>query len=183
LKVLVDTPIWSYALRSKKTAFEAHVEALETLILEKRVLMIGAIRQEVLSGYSDLKRFEILKQKLSIFENTPIVDDDYIQGAKFSNLCRQNGIQGSHIDFLICAVAVRLNVEIFTTDHDFDFYQQHLPIKLHPPGRWPGLMRIAPSGLTKIPSQRQRRDSIGAWGNAPGGGGLRKGFRQPLASA
>jgi hypothetical protein len=32
---------------------------------------------------------------------------------------------------LICAVAVRLNAEIFTTDKDFDFYAQHLPIKLH----------------------------------------------------
>jgi predicted nucleic acid-binding protein len=47
-----------------------------------------------------------------------------------SALKKQN-VQGSHIDFLICAVATRLNVAIFTTDKDFDFYQQHLPIKLH----------------------------------------------------
>lgn len=131
MKVLVDTAIWSYAFRSKNADFEAHVETLKSLILNDRVLMIGAIRQEVLSGYSDLSRFETLRQKLSGFENTPILDDDYIQAAKFSNVCRQKGVQGSHVDFLICAVAVRLNVEIFTTDKDFDFYQQHLPVKLH----------------------------------------------------
>jgi hypothetical protein len=131
VKVLIDTPIWSYAFRSKNIHFESHVEALKTLIINQQILIIGVIRQEVLSGYSDEKKFELLRQKLSVFENTPILDDDYIQAATFSNLCRQKGIQGSPIDFLICAVSVRLNAKIFTTDKDFDFYQQHLPIKLY----------------------------------------------------
>jgi len=131
VKVLVDTPIWSYAFRSKNINFAPHVEALETFIINQQVLIMGVIRQEVLSGYSDEKKFELLRQKLSAFENTLILDDDYIQAAKFSNLCRQKGIQGSHIDFLICAVSVRLNAKIFTTDKDFDLYQQHLPIKLY----------------------------------------------------
>jgi hypothetical protein len=132
LKVLVDTCTWSHALRSKKPEFEAQIKCLETLIADQRVLIIGAIRQEVLSGYSDLNKFETLKTKLSYFENTPILDEDYITAAKFYNECRQKGVQGSHIDLLICAVAVRLNSPILTTDKDFGFYQQHLPIKLYP---------------------------------------------------
>ena len=131
MKVLVDTCIWSHALRSKKPEFEAQVKSLEALIADQRVLIIGAIRQEVLSGYSDLNKFETLKTKLNYFENTPILDEDYITAAKFYNECRQNGVQGSHIDLLICAVAVRLNVQIFTSDKDFGFYQQHLPINLY----------------------------------------------------
>jgi len=130
LKVLVDTCIWSHALRSKNPAFEVQVKILENLIADQRVLIIGAIRQEVLSGYSDLNRFETLKTKLSYFENTPILDVDYITAARFYNECRQKGVQGSHIDLLICAVAVRLSIPILTTDKDFGFYQQHLPIKL-----------------------------------------------------
>ena len=130
MKVLVDTCIWSHALRSKNPAFEVQVKILENLIADQRVLIIGAIRQEVLSGYSDLNRFETLKTKLSYFENTPIVDVDYITAARFYNECRQKGVQGSHIDLLICAVAVRLSIPILTTDKDFGFYQQHLPIKL-----------------------------------------------------
>lgn len=130
MKVLVDTPIWSYALRSKKVGFEQHVRELETLIADQRVLIIGPIRQEVLSGYSDIKKFDKLNKKLKYFENTPIVDGDYIQAAEFSNLCRKNGVQGSHIDFLICAVAYRLQAQIFTTDNDFGQYQKHVPITL-----------------------------------------------------
>jgi predicted nucleic acid-binding protein len=94
------------------------------------VLIIGVIRQEILSGYSDLNKFELLKTKLSYFENTPILDEDYITAAKFYNECRQKGV-GSHIDLLVCAVAARLNIQIFTSDKDFGFYQQHLPIKLY----------------------------------------------------
>lgn len=130
MKVLVDTCIWSHALRSKNPEFEAEAKSLAALIADQRVLILGAIRQEVLSGYSDPSKFEILKTRLSYFDNTPVLDDDYVVAAKFYNQCRQNGIQGSHIDLLICAVAVRLDCPIFTTDKDFGFYRQHLPIKL-----------------------------------------------------
>lgn len=131
MKVLVDTCIWSHALRAKKTEFETLIKQLEALITDQSVVIIGAIRQEVLSGYSDPKKFETLKARLGYFENTPVLDDDYITAAKFYNECRQNGVQGSHIDLLICAVAVRLSIPIFTSDKDFGFYQQHLPIKLY----------------------------------------------------
>lgn len=134
MKIWVDTPIWSFAFRSKSTGFENHVENLKTLIIEQRVVIIGAIRQEVLSGYSDLAKFDTLKNKLKYFENALIIDDDTIQAAEFYNICRKNGVQGSHIDFLICAVAVRLGVEIYTTDKDFVNYQQYLLIKLYSVG-------------------------------------------------
>jgi len=130
LKVLVDTPIWSYALRAERAGFAQHVRELETLIADQRVLIIGPIRQEVLSGYSEIKKFEKLNAKLKYFENTPIIDEDYIQAAKFSNLCRKKGVQGSHADFLICATAYRLKAQIFTTDNDFAHYQKHVPIEL-----------------------------------------------------
>ncbi len=127
----MDTCIWSHALRSRKPEYEVLVKSLETLIAEQRVLIIGAIRQEVLSGYSDHNKFEILKAKLNYFENTPTLDEDYITAARFYNECRQKGVQGSHIDLLICAVAVRLNASILTSDKDFGFYQQYLPISLY----------------------------------------------------
>lgn len=130
MKVIVDTPIWSYALRSKRKGFEAHVQELEALISDQRVIMLSPVRQEILSGYSDKSKFERLNGKLKYFENTAIIDEDYVQAAAFSNECRSNDIQGSHIDFLICAVAHRLGVEIFTTDNDFNHYSNHIAIKL-----------------------------------------------------
>ncbi|MFA6012100.1 MAG: PIN domain-containing protein [Desulfobacteraceae bacterium] len=130
MKVLVDTSVWSYALRSRKQEFSAEIEQLESLIKDHSVLIIGPIRQELLSGYSDHQKFEHLKGKLSFFENSPILDSDYEIAAEMSNRCRINGLQGSHTDFLICAVATRLDVPIFTTDNDFRFYKTILPIKL-----------------------------------------------------
>jgi hypothetical protein len=130
LKVIVDTPIWSYALRSKKEGYEAYVKELEALISDQRVVMLGPIRQEVLSGYSVKSKFEKLNSKLRYFENEQITDDDYVQAAIFSNTCRSKGVQGSHVDFLICAVAFRLKSEIFTTDKDFFHYKKYTPIQL-----------------------------------------------------
>lgn len=130
MKVLVDTPIWSYALRSRSKEYQPEIDALTSLIRDQRAVIIGPIRQEVLSGYSDLRKYRTVREKLSNFENTPILDVDYDLAAEFSNKCRKKGVQGSHIDFLICAVANRLDVPIFTNDRDFELYQGIVPIKL-----------------------------------------------------
>jgi predicted nucleic acid-binding protein len=130
MKVLVDTPVWSYALRTRQTEYLYEIDQLESLIKDQRALIIGPIRQEILSAYSDFKKFEELKEKLSYFKNSLIQDSDYESAAEMCNQCRKKGIQGSHIDFLICAVANRLDVPIFTTDKDFFQYRKVLSIKL-----------------------------------------------------
>ncbi len=131
MKVLVDTPIWSYALRTRDNEYQYEIDKLESLIKDQRALIIGPIRQEILSGYSDLRKFKKLKEKLSYFENTPIQDIDYELAAELCNQCREKGIQGPHIDFLICAVAKRIDVPIFTTDKDFLRYKKIISIKLY----------------------------------------------------
>jgi predicted nucleic acid-binding protein len=131
LKILVDTPIWSYALRTHNTKYQAEINEISTLIREQRALILGPIRQELLSGYSDMGKFKKLREKLSYFENTPILDSDYELAAELCNKCRKKGIHGSHIDFLICAVAKRINAPIFTTDKDFSHYEKIVSIKLH----------------------------------------------------
>ncbi len=131
MKVLVDTSIWSYAFRSHNEHYQDEINQLIELIHNQRAIIIGPIRQEILSGYSDLKNFSKIREKLSYFENTPIHDLDYELAAEFNNNCRKKGIQGSHIDFLICAVANRIGIPIFTTDKDFFHYQKVIPIRLY----------------------------------------------------
>ena len=130
MHVIVDTVIWSLALRRKEPDYLAQ-EALRSLIDDQRVLLLGPVRQEVLSGFSNEVQFNLLNEKLSSFENENVADEDYLVAAKFYNICRKKGIQGSHVDFLICAVAYRMNAEIYTTDGDFDYYSKHLPINLY----------------------------------------------------
>jgi len=59
--------------------------------------------------------------------------DHFEKAAEFFNICRRNGIQGSNTDFLICSVADRRNLEIFTLDKDFLDFQKYLPLKLYSP--------------------------------------------------
>ena len=131
MKVLVDTSVWSLALRRREGSEPAHVKELESLIADNRVQMIGPIRQEVLSGIRNEAQFKTLETHLSAFPDLPLTADDYVAAARFFNLCRAKGIQGSNTDFLICAVAARHRMAIFTTDKDFVSYAKYLPIALH----------------------------------------------------
>ena len=128
MKVLVDTSVWSLALR-RKTPGNINGKLIN-LILASQAVMIGPVRQELLSGISDEEIFESLKSRLEPFEDLQITTSDHETAAQFFNICRVNGIQGSHIDFLICAVAVRGDLHIFTTDKDFELFSKYLPIRL-----------------------------------------------------
>jgi len=72
-----------------------------------------------------------LRDKMVWFPNETIADEDYETAAIHSNTCRQRGVQGSHIDFLIVAVSIRLEMAIFTLDKDFSLYQEHIPLQLY----------------------------------------------------
>jgi hypothetical protein len=131
--VLVDTCVWSLVLRGASSKQSGIVEQLAHLIDKNQVRIIGPIRQELLSGYSDKRHYDKLRQKMSSFPNEPIIDADYEAAAEFSNVCRANGVLGSHIDFLICAFSSRTQFQIFTIDKNFDNYSKHLPITLYKP--------------------------------------------------
>lgn len=128
--VLVDTCVWSLALRSRAPKETSIANQLTQLIDDNQVRIVGPIRQELLSGYTDKNRFDRLRQKLIYFPNEPILDDDYESAAEYSNFCRSKGIQGCHTDYLICAVSIRARFQIYTTDKDFQHYSKHLPISL-----------------------------------------------------
>ena len=129
--VIIDTCIWSLALSRETAENQKIIQELTSLIQENRAKIIGLIRQEILSGYSDLNRYEKLRNKLEYFPNEQIIDSDYESAAKYSNICRKKRIQGSHTDFLICAIAVRLKMKIYTKDQDFISYRDYLPIALY----------------------------------------------------
>lgn len=131
MKVIVDTSVWSLALRRDGSEFPYHVRELRHLIRDHRVQMIGPIRQEILSGIRIESQFEKLRKHLESFPDLPILSEDYVTAARYFNRCRAKGIQGSNTDFLICAVAVRNDFSVYTTDRDFDFFSRHIDIILH----------------------------------------------------
>ena len=131
--VLVDTSVWwSLALRKKypDNNDKKLIEYLTFLIRNRYAVMIGPIRQEILSGISDKNTFRKLKEALKAFSDFEITTDDYEQAAAYYNICRSNGIQGSHIDYLICSVAHNNDFLIFTLDKDFKNYRNYIDIEL-----------------------------------------------------
>lgn len=133
MKVIVDTSVWSLALRRQAAEPLAAVQELRQLIHDHRAQMIGPIRQEILSGIRSESQFGKLRKHLESFPDLPIQTEDYATAAQFFNRCRSEGVQGSNTDFLICAVAVRNGSSIFTTDKDFELFSKHLAIVLHKP--------------------------------------------------
>jgi predicted nucleic acid-binding protein len=130
MKVIVDTSIWSLVLRRRKKQQSSAGDNILKLIDEGRIVIIGPIRQEILSGIKDKKQFILLKEYLSAFPDLLLDTKDYELAAEFFNMCRTKGIQGSNTDFLICAMAVNNNFSIYTLDKDFTLFEKYLPIKL-----------------------------------------------------
>ena len=133
MKVLVDTSVWSLALRRNLPSDGPEVSELIELIRDARVQMIGPVRQELLSGVKSQAQFQKLRNHLRPFPDLELAASDYEYAAECFNLCRSKGIQGSNTDFLICAIAARHKIPIFTTDGDFTLFRNHLPITLHSP--------------------------------------------------
>ena len=137
MRVLVDTSVWSLALRRRHVSgrgIESKLnDELGELIREGRAGMIGPIRQELLSGLSDETQFGRLRDYLRAFPDEPLLPEDYESAARISNRCRRAGLSGSPVDYLICAVSLRCAWAIFTTDNDFGQYSKVVPLELHRP--------------------------------------------------
>jgi predicted nucleic acid-binding protein len=131
VNVLVDTSVWSVALRRARRIDDAVPRELAELIQEGRVVLIGPVRQELLSGIRSKPQFEQLREHLRAFPDLGLEPADYEDAAAAYNRCRERGIQGSNTDFLICSVATRRDLAIFTTDGDFRHYARVLLFQLH----------------------------------------------------
>ncbi len=133
MKIIVDTSVWSLALRRRPRQEEASVAALRELIGDGLIVMLGCIRQEILSGVRSDEQFKVLRDHLRAFPDEVLRTEDYERAAEFFNKCRYKGIQGSNTDFLICAAAANRGHAIFTTDRDFQRFRDAIEITLFAP--------------------------------------------------
>lgn len=128
--VLVDTPVWSeFIRRNRPNAVVANT--LEKLIEAGEASIVGPVRQEVLSSIRDPAQFARVRSELRVFRDVPLLTYDFEDAAAMYTQCRSRGIQGSHTDFLICAVAARFEASIYTLDHDFTRYSEVLGVRLY----------------------------------------------------
>jgi predicted nucleic acid-binding protein len=139
MNVLIDTSVWSLALRRKNESLSTKerflVAELSELIREGRARMIGLVRQELLSGIKATEQYEKLRLHLRSFPDEVVDTSDHEEAAKAGNRCRAKGVVVSIVDILLCAVANKRLWTIFTTDPDFSNYAKVLPLRIHAPRR------------------------------------------------
>ena len=121
MKVLADTCAWSLLLRRKDRATLSSYEqftlaSLKEAIKDGRVVLIGPIRQEVLSGIKSQAQFEKLRNSLAAFADEPLTPRHFEEAARLFNLCSSRGVECGSVDVLICAVAVQMHYDILTYD-------------------------------------------------------------------
>jgi predicted nucleic acid-binding protein len=139
MNVLIDTSVWSLALRRKDESPGSNqrllVAELSELIREGRARVIGLVRQELLSGIRAAEQYEKLRLHLRSFPDEVVDTSDYEEAAKDGNRCRAKGIVVSIVDILLCAVAIKRQWAIFATDPDFSNYARVLALRIHTPRR------------------------------------------------
>ena len=107
MKVIVDTSVWSLALRRKNISqTNSVVILLRDLITKGDVVLLGVVRQEVLSGIRYKEQYNRLRDSLRAFPDLELEIKDYELASEFFNTCRSKGVQGANTDFLICAAAI-----------------------------------------------------------------------------
>ncbi|MGC2461282.1 MAG: PIN domain-containing protein [Steroidobacteraceae bacterium] len=131
MSLLVDTSVWSLALRRDSASAAPAVEALRTALEGgDTIVTTGLVLQELLQGFAGPRaRKEILQR----FAALPLlVPDrrDYIDAAEVRNRCRRSGVQMGTIDALLAQLCIRHELTLLTTDDDFTLAAKHCALKV-----------------------------------------------------
>jgi predicted nucleic acid-binding protein len=134
MSLLVDTSVWSLALRRDRPQPVPEVEELiRALGGTDIVVTTGLILQELLQGaVAERTRGQIIDR----FASMPLVEptrDDYVEAAALRNVCRATGVQLGTVDALIARLAIRDGHRLLTTDRDFDHAAPHIGLSIWRP--------------------------------------------------
>jgi len=108
-----------------------YVEEWRRLIEAGEAKLIGIIRQEILSGVRKGSDFEGLRERLRAFPDIVLTEADHEEAARVFNACRARGHSFAAIDLMICAVALRRGMAVYSLDADFRRLAEYVPVKLH----------------------------------------------------
>ena len=134
MTLLVDTSVWSLALRRDADAGEPEVQALVSALHgDDVVVTTGLVLQELLQGFLGPKAQSQIVER---FAALPLVQpdrDDHVAAAALRNTCRRAGVQIGTVDALLAQLCIRHDLSLLTTDQDFVHAAQHCSLIV-----WPG---------------------------------------------
>lgn len=133
MTLLVDTSVWSLALRRDVEVTTPEVRALkEALLGSDAVVTTGIVLQELLQGFAGPKAQQQIIEKFAALPLIRPDRDDHIAAAALRNTCRRAGVQLGTIDALLAQLAIRHDLVLLTTDQDFVHAARHCPLRLWP---------------------------------------------------
>ena len=131
MTLLVDTSVWSFALRRDGSIESREVIALrEALDGADSVVTTGVVLQELLQGFSGPKAKDAIIER---FGALPLIQpdrQDHIGAAEVRNVCRRNGVQVGTIDALLIQLCGRYELTLLSADKDFANAATYVPFKL-----------------------------------------------------
>jgi predicted nucleic acid-binding protein len=132
--LLVDTSVWSLALRRDAPTSEPEVQQLKDALMGADVVVTtGMVLQELLQGFSGPKS---RKQIIERFAPLPLLQpdrEDHVAAADLRNKCRRSGIQVGTIDALLAQLCIRHDLTLLSTDNDFKLAAPHCALQVWVP--------------------------------------------------
>jgi predicted nucleic acid-binding protein len=132
--LLVDTSVWSLALRRDSATDAPEIQALRDALLgADSVVTTGLVLQELLQGFSGPKAGAAIVEQ---FRALPLLQpdrQDHVAAAEIRNACRRAGVQIGTIDALLIQLCERHEVTLLSTDRDFVHAAKHVAFPLWRP--------------------------------------------------
>jgi hypothetical protein len=131
MSLLVDTSVWSLALRRDRPA-ESPVVVLLRRALEgdSVVLTTGIVLQELLQGVRGPKGREAIIGRFAALPFVVPDRQDHIEAALLHTACRGKGLQVGTIDALLAQLCLRHDLTLLTTDRDFSRIAGVVPLRV-----------------------------------------------------
>ncbi len=134
MNILVDTSVWSLALRRSGGPVSPKVALLgDCLDRGEEVMTTGLVIQELLQGFNGPRQAKRILRELSLLPLIVPDLEDHLQAAELRNYCLRRGVQAGTIDALLAALSIRHRLRLLTTDKDFEAMARHCPLSLLEP--------------------------------------------------
>lgn len=131
MNVLVDTSVWSLALRRSPASSAPEVALLDGCLEREDVLVTtGVVIQELLQGFQGPKQAASILSRLSRLPALMPDLDDHVEAARLRNHCRRHGVKIGTIDALIAQLCLRHGLRLLSADRDVDAMARHCPLEL-----------------------------------------------------
>jgi predicted nucleic acid-binding protein len=128
VNTLVETSVWSLALRRDSPPDIAELDELKRALRAGMVVSTGLVLQELLQGFSRPKAHKLIVER---FRALPLIvpdRDDHIGAAELRTRCRRRGVQVGTIDALLAQLCIRHELQMLTTDRDFRSVGKVVPL-------------------------------------------------------